>query len=146
MFGWLWLKLGPKEPSVPATFVLGLVFVGAGFLTLVGGAILAKNGVKVSPLWLVLTYFLHTIGELCLSPVGLSAMTKLAPAQVVGLIMGVWFLATSVGNYIGGRLAGFYETMPLDTLFGAVGVFAIGAGLVLALFTKPLRIMMGGIK
>ncbi len=146
MFGWLWLKLGPKEPSVPAKFVLGLVFVGAGFLTLVGGALLAKNGVKVSPLWLVLTYFLHTIGELCLSPVGLSAMTKLAPAQVVGLIMGVWFLATSVGNYIGGRLAGFYETMPLDTLFGAVGAFAIGAGLVLALFIKPLRNMMGGIK
>jgi len=146
MFGWLWLKLGPKEPSVPAKFVLGLVFVGAGFLTLVGGAVLATNGVKVSPLWLVLTYFLHTIGELCLSPVGLSAMTKLAPAQVVGLIMGVWFLATSVGNYIGGRLAGFYETMPLDTLFGAVGTFAIGAGIVLALFIKPLRTMMGGIK
>ena len=146
MFGWLWLKLGPKEPSVPAKFVLGLVFVGAGFLTLVGGAVLAKNGVKVSPLWLVLTYFLHTIGELCLSPVGLSAMTKLAPAQVVGLIMGVWFLATSVGNYIGGRLAGFYETMPLDTLFGAVGAFAIGGGLFLALFIKPLRTMMGGIK
>ncbi len=146
MFGWLWLKLGPKEPSVPAKFVLGLVFVGAGFLTLVGGAVLAKNGVKVTPLWLVLTYFLHTIGELCLSPVGLSAMTKLAPAQVVGLIMGVWFLATSVGNYIGGRLAGLYETMPLDTLFGAVGTFAIGAGIVLALFIKPLRTMMGGIK
>lgn len=146
VFGWIWLKLGPKEPSVPAKFVLGLVFVGAGFVTLVGGAILAKNGVKVSPLWLTLTYLLHTIGELCLSPVGLSAMTKLAPAKVVGTIMGVWFLATSVGNYIGGRLAGLYESMPLDTLFGAVGGFAIGAGLLLALFIKPLRTMMGGVK
>jgi POT family proton-dependent oligopeptide transporter len=73
-------------------------------------------------------------------------MTKLAPAKVVGVIMGVWFLATSVGNYIGGRLAGFYESMPLDTLFGYVGAFAVAAGLLLALFIKPLRTMMGGIK
>jgi POT family proton-dependent oligopeptide transporter len=109
-------------------------------------AALAASGAKVSPLWLTGTYLLHTIGELCLSPVGLSAMTKLAPAKVVGVIMGVWFLATSVGNYIGGRLAGFYESMPLDTLFGYVGAFAVAAGLLLALFIKPLRTMMGGIK
>ncbi len=146
VFGWIWLRLGSREPSVPAKFVLGLVFVGAGFLTLVPAASLTITGVKVSPMWLTLTYLLHTIGELCLSPVGLSAMTKLAPAQVVGVIMGVWFLATSVGNYIGGRLAGFYESMPLDTLFGYVGAFAIGSGLLLALFIKPLRTMMGGVK
>jgi POT family proton-dependent oligopeptide transporter len=146
VFGWIWIKLGPREPSVAAKFVLGLVFVGAGFLTLMPAASLAATGSKVSPLWLTLTYLLHTIGELCLSPVGLSAMTKLSPAKVVGVIMGVWFLATSVGNYIGGRLAGFYESMPLDTLFGYVGAFAIGAGLLLVLFIKPLRTMMGGVK
>jgi len=146
LFGWLWIKLGPREPSVPAKFVLGLVFVGAGFLTLMPAAVLAQSGAKVTPLWLTLTYLLHTIGELCLSPVGLSAMTKLAPAKVVGVIMGVWFLAASVGNYIGGRLAGFYESMPLDALFGYVGAFAIGAGLLLVLFIKPLRTMMGGVK
>jgi POT family proton-dependent oligopeptide transporter len=146
LFGWLWIQLGPKEPSVPAKFVLGLVFVGAGFVALMPAAAVAASGAKVSPLWLTGTYLLHTIGELCLSPVGLSAMTKLAPAKVVGVIMGVWFLAASVGNYIGGRLAGFYESMPLDTLFGYVGAFAIAAGLLLALFIKPLRTMMGGIK
>jgi proton-dependent oligopeptide transporter, POT family len=66
-------------------------------------------------MWLVMVYLLHTIGELTLSPVGLSAMTKLAPARIVGLMMGVWFLAASVGNFIAGRLAGFYEAMPLPT-------------------------------
>ena len=69
------------------------------------------------------TYLLHTCGELCLSPVGLSAMTKLAPARIVGLMMGVWFLATPVGNYIGGRVGGLYESLPLPALFGAVAAF-----------------------
>jgi POT family proton-dependent oligopeptide transporter len=86
------------------------------------------------------------MGELCLSPVGLSAMTKLAPARVAGLMMGVWFLSLSVGNYLGGRLAAYYEAMPLPTLFGAVGLFAICAGVVLAFFVKPMVRLMGGVK
>ena len=64
-------------------------------------------------MWLTATYLIHTLAELCLSPVGLSAMTKLAPPRIVGLMMGVWFLGASVGNYIGGQMAAFYETMPL---------------------------------
>jgi proton-dependent oligopeptide transporter, POT family len=145
-FAWLWLRLGRKEPSSPAKFVWGLVLVGAGFLILAVGASVAAFGVQVSPLWLLVTYLLHTMGELCLSPVGLSAMTKLAPARVAGLMMGVWFLSLSVGNYVGGRLAGFYEALPLPLLFGVVGAVAVVAGLALAILVKPMVRLMGGVR
>ena len=101
----------------------------------------AEQGALASPLWLTITYLLHTIGELALSPVGLSAMTRLAPARIAGLVMGVWFLATSVGNFIGGRVAGFYESFALPSLFGAVAAFAIGAGVLLALIARPITRM-----
>src|SRR4029450_4068634 len=101
VFAWLWVKLGKREPSSPSKFGLGLLFVGAGFAVLVVAASLAQNGVKVSPWWLVVTYLLHTFGELSLSPVGLSATTRLAPPRVVGLMMGVFYLAISLGNFIG---------------------------------------------
>jgi proton-dependent oligopeptide transporter, POT family len=142
VFAWLWLRLGPRDPSSPTKFVFGLIFVGLGFAVLVPAATLAATGVKVSPWWLTLTYLLHTIGELCLSPVGLSATTKLAPARVGGLMMGVWFLSLSLGNYLGGRVAGLYESFALPTLFGVVGGFAIAAGLVLALAVKPINGML----
>ncbi len=141
VFAWLWIRLGRRgmEPSSPTKFGIGLVMVGLGFVVLVGGAMLAEGGTLVSPMWLVVVYFLHTCGELTLSPVGLSAMSKLAPVRIGGLIMGVWFLASSVGNYIGGRLAGFYESMTLPTLFGTVAAFGIAAGILLLLFSKPMR-------
>ncbi len=97
-------------------------------------------------MWLIATYLLHTMGELCLSPVGLSAMTKLAPASVSGLMMGVWFMALSVGNYMGGRMAALYESLPLTMLLAAVGGFAIVAGLVLACFIRPMVRLMGGVR
>ena len=133
-------RLGRKhrEPSSPAKFAIGLVLVGAGFVVLAAGAIFAEQGVKVSPMWLTVVYLLHTCGELALSPVGLSAMSKLAPVRIGGLIMGVWFLGSSVGNYIGGRLAGFYESMTLPSLFGVVAAFGIGAGVLLLLFSPSL--------
>ena len=111
-----------KEPSSPAKFAWSLIFVAAGFAILI---IPAQQGGQVSPMWLTMTYLLHTIGELLLSPVGLSAMTKLAPARIAGLVMGIWFLATSVGNYIGGRVSGLYESFALPTLFGAVAAFGL---------------------
>jgi POT family proton-dependent oligopeptide transporter len=140
VFAWLWLRLGRahREPSSPAKFGFGLLLVGAGFAVLVVGAIFAEQGVKVSSLWLTAVYFLHTCGELALSPVGLSAMSKLAPVRIGGLIMGVWFLASAVGNYIGGRLAGFYESMTLPDLFGAVAAFGIGAGVLLLILSPSL--------
>jgi POT family proton-dependent oligopeptide transporter len=146
VFAWLWIRLRSKEPSSPAKFALGLLLVGAGFLILSIGATAAASGMKVSPMWLILTYLCHTMGELCLSPVGLSAMTKLAPASVTGLMMGVWFLALSVGNYMGGRMASLYESLPLPTLFSAVGAFAIAAAVVLAIFIRPMVRLMGGVR
>jgi POT family proton-dependent oligopeptide transporter len=142
VFAWLWVRLGAREPSSPAKFVLGLVFVGLGFVILAPAAGLAASGVKVSPAWLLLTYLLHVMGELCLSPVGLSATTKLAPARVVGLMMGIWFLSLALGNYLGGLVASKYEAFPLPMLFGGVGGFAILAGLVLALAVKPIGRML----
>jgi proton-dependent oligopeptide transporter, POT family len=143
-WGWVWLANRGKEPSSPGKFVFGLIFLGIGFLILVGGAALSQQGVAVSPNWLVLTYLFHTIGELTLSPVGLSAMTKLAPVRVVSLMMGVWFLASSVGNYMGGYLVRFYATMDLPVLFGTMGAFAIAMGLLLALLVRPIKRMLEG--
>jgi proton-dependent oligopeptide transporter, POT family len=144
VFAWIWVALARRgqEPSSPGKFVIGLVAVGLGFVVLIGPAQAAEAGAKASPMWLVLTYLLHTIGELSLSPVGLSAMTRLAPARIAGLVMGVWFLGTSVGNFIGGRVGGLYESMALPTLFGTVGGFAIVAGIVLLAFVGPMRRML----
>jgi len=144
VFAWLWVRLGRREPSSPAKFVFGLMFAGLGFVILAPAAV--ETGVRVSPLWLVGVYFCHTVGELCLSPVGLSAMTKLAPARISGLLMGVWFLSISVGNYMGGRIASLYEALPLSMLFTAIAVFGLGAGVVLALFVRPTVKLMGGVK
>jgi POT family proton-dependent oligopeptide transporter len=145
VFAWLWVRLGSKEPSSPAKFSWGLLFVGLGFAVMIIAAQRAASGAQVSSVWLWLTYFLHTIGELCLSPVGLSAFTKLAPARVAGFMMGVWFLSTSIGDYIGGRMASLYESWSLPSLFGAVAAFCIVLGLALALFVKPMKKLMGGV-
>ena len=126
-------------------FTLGLLFVGLGFLLLVPAARIAQGGTLVSPLWLTGVYFLHTIGELCLSPVGLSVVTKLAPVRIVGLMMGVWFLATAFGNKLGGWVAGFFDKFPLPSLFGAVAATTIASALVLLVLVKPVKKLMGGV-
>ncbi|SPF46148.1 Uncharacterized transporter YclF [Candidatus Sulfopaludibacter sp. SbA4] len=148
VFAWLWLALNRKrlEPPSPAKFSLGLVFAGSAFAILVPAAMIAAHGVQVSLWWLVGTYFLQTIGELSLSPVGLSAMTKLAPERAAGFMMGIWFLSTSIGNWLAGEAASVYSSMPLPTLFGSVAAFTIGAALVLALLIKPTVRMMSGVK
>ena len=144
LFAWLWVKLGRRQPSSPLKFALGLVFVGLGFIVM---SIASTSGERVSALWLVATYFLHVVGEMCLSPVGLSTVTKLAPDRVTSLMMGVWFLASALGNYLGGRTAGLYESLSLAQLFGAVAVTTIVAGLLLGLFSGRIqRKMMGGIR
>jgi POT family proton-dependent oligopeptide transporter len=146
LFAWLWVRLGPKEPSSPVKFTLGLFFVGVAFLLLVPGSSMAQTGIRVSPMWLVGVYFLEVVGELCLSPVGLSLVTKLSPSKIVGMMMGVWFLAIAVGSIIAGRMAGFMGSYPLPKLFGSVGLVAIGASMVLALLIKPMKKLMGGIR
>ena len=140
-FAWLWVKLGKYEPSSTTKFTVGLTFVALGFAILIPVA----GSTNVSPWWLTLTYLLHTIGELCLSPVGLSAMTKLAPARAIGMIMGVWFLATSVGNFIGGRIASVYESFPLPTLFGLVAAFCFALAVILLFLIKPMKRLSEGV-
>jgi POT family proton-dependent oligopeptide transporter len=146
VFGWLWLAMRNREPSSPAKFSLGLLSGGLAFAILVPAAYLVVSGQKVAPWWLIATYFLQTLGELCLSPVGLSAMTKLAPARVAGFIMGMWFLSTSIGNWLAGKAASMYSSMPLPTLFGTVAGFSIAAAIVLALLIKPTVRLMQGVK
>ncbi|MBK8957254.1 MAG: peptide MFS transporter [Proteobacteria bacterium] len=141
-FAWLWPRLGRHEPSSPAKFAIGLAFMAAGYALMIGAGSLAQTGVKVSPLWLAAMYFLHTLGEMCLSPVGLSAMTRLAPARIASLTMGVWFLASSIGSYLGGRVAGLYDSLGLAQIFAALTLFALVATVVMALLAKPLQRML----
>jgi POT family proton-dependent oligopeptide transporter len=139
IFAWMWLRLAQRrlEPSSTTKFGAGLVLAGAGFALLIVPASY-EGAIRVSPMWLIGTYLLHTWGELTLSPVGLSAMSRLAPARIGGVIMGVWFLAAAAGNYIGGRMGAFYGAMPLGTLFGAVAAFGILAGVVMLVIAGPI--------
>ncbi len=114
------------------------------FLILVPAGAVAQNGegVRVSPMWLIVAYAVSELGELCLSPVGLSAVTKLAPLRIMGLMMGVWFLSNSFGNKLAGSTAGYISSMPLETLFGVVaGVLAVAAVVMLALVRPMQRLM-----
>ncbi|MGE5205624.1 MAG: peptide MFS transporter [Chlamydiota bacterium] len=142
VFAWLWLALGKREPSSPAKFSLGLFLGGAAFALMM---LAASSGVIVSPMWLVGCYLLQTLGELSLSPVGLSAMTKLAPARAGGFVMGIWFLATSIGDWLAGKAGSLFESMPLPTLFGWVAAISCIAGVVLVLLIKPTKKMMAGV-
>ena len=145
VFAWLWLRLGPRQPSSPAKFALALLFVGLAFLLLIPAGAKAQTGVKVSPLWLVAAYFIEELGELSLSPVGLSVVTKLAPTRIVGLMMGVWFLSNAAGNKIAGWSAGFISKLPLVTLFGVTAGVALAAALVMFVLIRPVRKLMGGV-
>ena len=147
VFAWLWVWLGPREPSTPAKFSLGLLFVGLSFVLLLPAGAIAQRGggVLVSSLWLVGAYFLQVVGELCLSPVGNSAVTKLAPPRIVGMMMGVWFLSIGAGNKLAGWVAGLSASVPLTTLFGGLAAVTLVAALVLFLLLQPVRRLMGGV-
>ncbi|MEO8078543.1 MAG: peptide MFS transporter [Acidobacteriota bacterium] len=144
VFAWIWTRLGPREPSVPGKFALGLLFMGLAFLVLVPAGAFAQSsgGMRVSPWWLVASYGISELGELCISPVGLSAVTRLSPVRIVGLMMGVWFLSNAFGNKLAGWAAGFFSTMPLQTLFGVVTGILLVSALVMFALVKPLRRLM----
>ena len=145
IFAFLWVKLGKSQPATPTKFALGLIGVGLGFLYLVPGAQMTLEGGKVGPSWLFMVYLIHTLAELCLSPVGLSSMTKLAPARIVSLVMGIWFLGASVGNFLAGQAASFYEELPMTTLLIAVSILPMAVGLLMLVFRKKLTALQGGI-
>jgi POT family proton-dependent oligopeptide transporter len=146
IFAWLWVKLGPRQPSTPAKYAFALLFVGLAFVLLLPAGAIAQTGVKISPLWLVGCYFIEELGELCLSPVGLSVVTKLAPTRIVGLMLGVFFLSNAVGNKLAGWSAGFISTVPLPTLFGVTAVVCLGAAVVMFLLIKPVQNLMSGVR
>jgi proton-dependent oligopeptide transporter, POT family len=148
VFAWLWIRLGPREPSVPIKFAFGLLFMGLAFIIMLpaGSAVAADNTLRVSALWLITWNLFSEFGELCLSPVGLSAITKLSPARIVGLMMGVWFLSLAFGNKLAGWTAGLIETMPFDTLLEWVGGTLLVAALIMFMLVKPVRRLMGDVK
>ncbi len=139
--GAVWLALGRRNPSSPTKFSLGLLFLAAAYALMLTAA-LTSGGAKVSPAWLLGCYFLQTIGELCISPVGMSATSTLAPARVQGFMMGVWFLSISIGNKIAGRIGGLYESFSLPALFGTTSVMVLVFAVVLALLVVPIRNML----
>ena len=143
IFGWLWIALGKYEPSIPFKFGIGLILLGGGFLVLsLGSTYIDQNGDGVSPMWLITTYFLHTAGELCLSPVGLSSVTKLSPHRLVGQMMGTWFMGAALGNLIAGVVAGRIEDLPLPQLFATI---VIVSGAAFLIFTIPIKKLIGNL-
>jgi POT family proton-dependent oligopeptide transporter len=147
VFAWIWVRMGRHEPSVPAKLALGVLFMAISFLILVPAGAIAQSGadVRVSPWWLVVSYGISELGELCLYPVGLSAVTKLSPPRIVGLMMGVWLLSNAFGNKLAGWAAGFFSSMPLRTLFLDVSLVLLVTAAIMFALVKPIRRLMGGV-
>jgi proton-dependent oligopeptide transporter, POT family len=145
IFARMWIRMGSSQPSSPAKFALGLAAIGVAFCILIPASALTASG-KISPLWLVAVYFFDVIGEMCLSPVGLSTVTKVAPVRLVGLMMGAWFFATSLGNKLAGYLSGFFvanEPSTLMSLYGGIAAMLLVSAAVLAFATPTIRRLMG---
>lgn len=148
VFGWLWVWLAKRNanPSTPVKFALGLLWLAAGFLVVAWGAANATPENPASASWLVVMYFFHTVGELALSPIGLSAVTKLAPARRLSQMMGLWFVATSLGNVVAGLVAGRLESLAPAPLFSAVAMIIGGAGIVALAASPVFKRLMGDVK
>ena len=151
VFSSLWIALARRNlnPAAPLKFAFGLLLMGAGFLFMVQAASIVAGGVQAPAYYLVLTYMVHTFGELCLSPVGLSTVTKLAPARFVGQMMGVWFLASSLGKLMAGLIAGSFDANDLAAMPGRymdIVLYGVVAGIVLLLISRPVTRLMGGVK
>ena len=142
---WVWLARRNANPSTAVKMGLGLLGLAAGFFVVAWGAVNATAETPVSAAWLIVMYFLHTVGELTLSPIGLSAVTKLAPARRVSQMMGVWFVGTALGNVIAGRVAGSLETLPPTDLFRTVAMIIGGVGLAALLASPVVKRMMGDV-
>jgi len=146
IFAMIWLGLGKRNPSSPAKFTFGLFFLALSFLLVVPAAkYFQASGQRVSPWWLIGLYFLQMVGELCLSPVGLSMTTKLSPPRIVGFMMGVWFFATAMGNYVAGWVAGFLENRSFSEVFMIAFVTSAVVTLILAVLIPPIKKLMHGV-
>lgn len=147
LFSILWVRLGTRQPSSPVKFTLGLLFIGLAYCLLVPAAWMTGQG-RISPLWLVGLYFLEVVGEMCLSPVGLSTVSKLAPVKLLGIMMGVWFLAAAFGNKLAGYLSTFFvadNPMQLVKLYGGIALGLLVSAGILALLTPKVKKLMGAV-
>jgi POT family proton-dependent oligopeptide transporter len=154
LFAWAWTALGRKglEPSAPAKFGLGIVQLGIGFLVLVAGSAAAGADSMVPVLFIFLIYLFHTTGELCLSPVGLSAMNRLAPAHLASLIMGTWFFASATGNFAAGLIASATGSEAASgegagrevvmAVYSQIGWIAIGVGVAVVVISPLIKKLM----
>jgi POT family proton-dependent oligopeptide transporter len=155
LFAWFWnSNLGAKL-STPVKMSLGMILLGIGFLFMLFATYSVKTTgsgdaevvtQKAALIWLVMTYFFHTIGELCLSPVGLSVVTKLAPLKLASMLMGVWLLSSFVANIMGGYIAMYVEKLGAATIFFSIAAFVISLGVLMLLLTSRLSKMMHGVK
>lgn len=150
VFAWLWVALARRNlnPSTPVKFGIGLILLACGFLVMVGASMIVVRGDQAAPTWLIMTYLLHTFGELALSPVGLSVTTKLAPKRFVGQMMGMWFLATALGNLIAGQIAGEFDAENVAAYpdqYMSIVMTAGGAGVIMLLLSKPIKKLMSGV-
>ena len=150
-FAWAWIALAARKlnPSAPAKFAIAVMLMGSGFLVMAAAATIVAAGSKVLPYWLILTYMLHTLGELCLSPVGLSYYTKLAPKRFVGQMMGMWFLALSLGNLVASLIAGEFDDKHVAAMPGQymhIVYFLVGLGAVLLVLSRPVKKLMGNVE
>tara|TARA_B100000953_G_scaffold92270_2_gene75235 strand:+ start:1152 stop:2660 length:1509 start_codon:yes stop_codon:yes gene_type:complete len=150
IFAYFWIFLARKNlnPSTPAKFGFGLIFLAIGFFIMMLASQIVATGEKVMPYWLVMTYLFHTFGELTLSPVGLSATTKLAPKRFAGQMMGMWFVASALGNLIAGQIAGDFNPINIDSFpsqYATIVLTSVGAGIILLIFSKPLKQLMAGV-
>ncbi len=155
LFAWLWVWLAKRNlnPSTPVKVSLGLLFMGLGYAVMMGASLVVISGERPLPTWLALTYVLHTFGEICLYPIGLSAVTKLSPKKLAGQMMGVFFISLAYGNLIAGLFAGEFDknaiaedpSLLLD-LFGVVMKVMMISGIIVLIFSKPIRKLMGDIR
>jgi POT family proton-dependent oligopeptide transporter len=148
LVAWVWIALARRHlnPSAPASFAIGVILMGSGFVVMAVAASIVAHGSKVLPYWLIATYLLHTLGELCLSPVGLSYTTKLSPKRLVGQMMGMWFLSLSLGNLAAGLIAGEFDANNVAAMPGQymrIVYFSVGLGAVLLALSRPVKKLMG---
>jgi POT family proton-dependent oligopeptide transporter len=151
LFAWLWIKLSHKKlnPSIPVKLSMGLIFAGLGYLVMMKASQIVAHQGKVLPTWLIVTYIIHTFGEICLYPVGISAVTKLSPKRIVGQMMGLWFMSLAFGNLIAGIFAGNFDEQQIDTntsymagLFMNVSLAMFAAGIIGLILSKPVNSLL----
>ena len=148
IFAAIWVRMGEKQPSSPGKFIISMFFVFIAFVIMgfaAKASVAAGPGARVSPLWLTVVFLFITFAELCISPIGLSLVTKLAPQRCVGLIMGVWWIANASAGYLAGKSIHLTEKYSESQVYFGTAVFALGSGILLALLSKPIKKMMGGV-